>query len=51
MATFGHQLVNKERYDSGGLVPHKSLPLGWFSIIIGSVGQHALSIMWWGVLG
>ena len=40
----------EERCDSSGLFPHRTLPLGWFFIAMGSVGEHALSIVCWGVL-
>ena len=50
MAVLGYRPGAKEKCDSSSSFPHRALPLGWFSIIVGSIGEHALSIVQWGVL-
>ena len=50
MAALGYRPGAEERCDSSGSFPHWTLPLGWFSITMGSVGERALSLVWWGVL-
>ena len=50
MATLGYRSGAEERGDSRGSFSHRTLPLGWFFIAMGSVGERALSIVWWGVL-
>ena len=50
MAALGYRLGAEERCDSSGSFPHRTLPLGWFFITMGSIGERALSIVWWGVL-
>ena len=50
MAALGYRPSAEERCDSSGLFPHWTLLLGWFFIAMGSVGECALSIVWWGGL-
>ena len=50
MAALGYRPGAEERCDSSGSFPHWTLPLGWLFIAMGSVGERALSLVWWGVL-
>ena len=50
MAALGYRPGAEERCDSSGSFPHWTLPLGWLFIAMRSVGERALSLVWWGVL-